>query len=67
LFDGRSFTIRHENSTDAPHGGEITMTPYSVGNKTSLSQKPCIPDKTNAMERYQYAMVALPECVMKIA
>jgi len=42
---GRSFRIRHENSPEAPLGGEITMTSYPVGNKTSLTRKPCIPDK----------------------
>jgi len=42
---GRSFRTRHENSPGAPTGGEITMTLYPVGNKTSLSRKPCIPDK----------------------
>jgi len=34
-----------KNRLNAPPGGEITMTSYPVGNKTSLSQKPCIPDK----------------------
>jgi len=44
--------------------GEITMTSYSVGNKTSLSQKPCIKDKQINMEFYQEVMVALSECVI---
>jgi len=42
---GLSFKIRHENSSEAPPGGEITMTSYPVGNKTSLTRTPCIPDK----------------------
>jgi len=42
---GCSFRIRHENSPVAPPDGEITMTLYPVGNQTSLSRKPCIPDK----------------------
>jgi len=42
---GRSFKIIHEKSPEAPPGGEIAMTSYPVGNKTSLSRKPCIPDK----------------------
>jgi len=29
----------------APPGGGLTMTSYSVGNETLLSQKPYIPDK----------------------
>jgi len=40
-----SFRIRHENSPEAPPGGEITMTSYPDGNKTSWSQKSCIRDK----------------------
>jgi len=42
---GRSFRIRHENLPAAPPSGEITMTSYSPCNETSLSRKPCIPDK----------------------
>jgi len=42
---GRSFKIPHEKSSEAPPGGEITMTSYLVVDKTSLSWKPCIPDK----------------------
>jgi len=42
---GRSFRILHEKSPEALPSGEITMTSYPVGNKTSLSLKPCIPDK----------------------
>jgi len=41
----RSFKIRHEKSSEAPPGVENTMTWYTVGNKTSLSRKPCTPDK----------------------
>jgi len=37
--------FRHEKSREAPYGGEITMTSYPAFNKTSLSWKPCIPDK----------------------
>jgi len=37
--------IRHENSPEAPPSGEITMTSHPACNKTSLSRKPCIPDK----------------------
>jgi len=43
--NGRFIRIRHENSPEAPPGGEITMTSYPPCNKTSLSQKPSIPDK----------------------
>jgi len=43
---GRSFRIRHKKSPGAPPGGEITMTSYPACNKTSLSRKPCIADKT---------------------
>jgi len=43
---GRSIRIRHENSSEAPTSGKITMTSYPACNKTSLSRKPCIPDKT---------------------
>jgi len=42
---GRSFRSRHEKSPEAPPSGEITMTSYPACNKTSLSRKPCIPDK----------------------
>jgi len=41
------------------------MTSFPVSNKTSLSQKPCIPDKNVTMEGYQEVMVALSESVMK--
>jgi len=41
----RSFWIRHEKLPEAPAGGGLTMTSYPVGNKTSLSQKPCIAHK----------------------
>jgi len=43
---GRSFRIRHEKSPEALPSEEIMMTSYPVGNKTSLSRKLCIPDKT---------------------
>jgi len=42
---GRSFRIRHEEWPETPPGAEITMTSYPACNKTSLSRKPCIPDK----------------------
>jgi len=42
---GRSFRFRQQNLCEMPPNGEITMTSYPVGNKTSLSRKPCIPDK----------------------
>jgi len=73
---GRSFRICHEKSPEAPAGGEITMTSYLLGNKTSLSRKPGIPDEKLliketmhpiekvTMERYQEIMVALSESVM---
>jgi len=32
-------------SREAPPGGGLTMTSYLVGNKASLSRKPCIPDE----------------------
>jgi len=41
------------------------MTSYPVGNKTSLSWKPCIPDKKITMERYQEVMLSLSKSVMK--
>jgi len=40
-----SFRMRHEKSPEAPPSKEITMMSYPIGNKTSLSRKPCIPDK----------------------
>jgi len=43
--DGRSFRIRQEKSLNAPPSGEMMMTSYPVGNETSLSRKPCIPDE----------------------
>jgi len=42
---GRTFRIRHEKSREASAGGEIMMTSYPAGNKTSLYRKLCIPDK----------------------
>jgi len=42
---GRSYRIRYEKSPEAPPGSKITMTSYTACNKTSLSRKPCIPDK----------------------
>jgi len=42
---GRFFRISQEKSPEAPLSGEITMTSYPACNKTSLSRKPCIPDK----------------------
>jgi len=41
----RSFRIRHEKVCAAFPGGGLTMTSCTVGNKTSLSRKPCIADK----------------------
>jgi len=41
---GRSFRFRHENLPEAPPSRQITMTSYPACNKTSLSNKPCIPD-----------------------
>jgi len=43
---GHSFRIRQEKSPETPPSGEITITSYLVGNETSLSRKPCIPDKS---------------------
>jgi len=42
----RSIRIRHKKSPKAPPGEEIMMTSYPVGNKTSLSHKPRIADKS---------------------
>jgi len=42
---GRSFRISHEKSPETLPSGEVTMTSYPPCNKTSLSRKPCIPDK----------------------
>jgi len=36
-----------KNLPEAPPSGEITMTSFPVGNETSLSRKPCIPDKSS--------------------
>jgi len=41
---GRSFRTRQEKSRVAPPSRGLTMTSYPVGNKTSLSRKPCITD-----------------------
>jgi len=43
---GRYFRIRNEKSREALPGGEITMTSYPACNKTSLSRKPCIAEKS---------------------
>jgi len=43
--NGCSIRIRPENSPEAPPSGEIILTSYPVGNETSLSRKPCIPDE----------------------
>jgi len=43
--NGHSFRIHHKKSPEAPSGGEIMMTSYTAGNKTSLYRKPCILDK----------------------
>jgi len=43
---GRSFRIRHEKSPEVTPSGELTMRSYPVGNKNSLSRKPCISDIT---------------------
>jgi len=42
---GRSFKFRQQKLCETPPGGEITLTSFPVCNKTSLSRKPCIPDK----------------------
>jgi len=42
----RSFRIRHEKSPNTPPSGEIMMTLFPVGNKTSLSRKPWIQIKS---------------------
>jgi len=42
---GRFFRIRHEKVHTVFPGERLTMTSYTVGNKTSLSWKPCIVDK----------------------
>jgi len=41
----RFFRIRFGKSPEAPPGGEITITSYTVCNKTSLFQKLCSTDK----------------------
>jgi len=41
----QSFRICHKKSPEAPPSGEIMMTSYPPCNQTSLSRKPCIPDK----------------------
>jgi len=56
-----------KNRVKLPPGKEITMTSYPACNKTSLSRKPCIPDKNVTMERYQKVMVAFSKSVMKSA
>jgi len=53
---GRSISIRHEKSPEAPLGGEITMTLYPVGNKTSLFWNKCTTTKNllwNAIKKSQ--------------
>jgi len=53
---GPSFRIRLEKAREAPPGGELTMTSYPVGNTTSLSRKPYMPDKKllwNAIRKYR--------------
>jgi len=60
----RCFRIRHEKSRELPPGGEITMTSYLACNKTSVSRKPCIADKST-MDHYEENMVALSESVVK--
>jgi len=58
--------IRHEKSPETFPSGEITMTSYPVGNKTSLSRKPCISNKKFiTMDRFHEIMLALSESVMK--
>jgi len=42
---GSSYRIRHGKLPETPPSGGLTMTSCPVGNKTSLSQKPCIADK----------------------
>jgi len=42
---GQPFRIRHEKTRVAPPGKGMTKKSYPVGNKTSLSPKPCIADK----------------------
>jgi len=61
----RSFTIRHEKPPEAPPSSEITMASYPACKETSISRKPCIPDKKNTIERYQEVMVALSESIKK--
>jgi len=56
---------RSEIWHEAPPDGEIMMTLYPACNKTSLSRKPCIPDKNVTMVCYKEVMVAFPEAVMK--
>jgi len=42
---GRCIRICHETSPETPPNGEITMTSYPAGNKTTLSRNPCFTDK----------------------
>jgi len=62
---GRSFRIRYKKSPAVPPTEEITMTSYPACNETSLSRKPCIPDKKVHMEHYEEVMVALSQSVIK--
>jgi len=39
------FRFRQQNLCETLPSGDITMTSHQVGNKTSLSQIPCIPDE----------------------
>jgi len=41
-----SESVRHDKVRAAPPGGEIKMSSYPVGNKTSFSRKPCIRDES---------------------
>jgi len=73
---GRFFRIRHKKLRAVPPSGEIPMTSYPVGNETSLSRKPCIPDEKllwNAIRKswslflnFATMMVALSESIIKI-
>jgi len=64
---GCFFRIRHEKSRGASPGGGLTMTSYPVGNRTLLSRKPCIADKTLLWNAIRKSWSLLQNTSWKIA
>jgi len=61
---GVSLRFHQQNLCKTLPSGEITMTSYPVGNKTSLSRKPCVPDKRLLRKAIRKSW-SLSELVMK--